>query len=310
MIQYVKKPAINTLQVLVKADKQSAFAEWQGQFNAEIVAEPGFVSLEFISQITPNQGWLIVQRFTSLQESNAWTESEKYKKFLSALRELTVNHRVEEVVTDETKLNGITEVIVAEVNLGKEQAYRDWIAKIHLLEAKATGFRGVYVQSPNENKGKFWITLLQFDKIENLDKWLASPDRQSLLEESKSLISYIETHRVISPYAGWFASIAKMGELPSVWKQTMLVLLVLFPIVMLEFKYLLPYLSTLNVSLSTFIGNAISVSLISFPLMPIAIYFLGWWLAPKSTKPWITLAGLVLMLILFLIEVWFFWSYV
>lgn len=207
--------------------------------------------------------------------------------------------------------NGVIEVFVAEVLPEKEQDYLTWVEKINLIEAKAPGFRGVHIQSPKENKGKFWITLLQFDTIENLDRWLESTQRQELLEESKSIISYFETHRVVSPFSGWFASFAKTGELPSEWKQTMLVLLVLFPLVMVKFKFLGPITANLNISLATFTGNALSVLLITFPMMPIAIYFLKWWLQPDPAhRKRITFAGVLVLIALYALEIWFFWDFV
>ena len=200
----------------------------------------------------------------------------------------------------------VTEVIVTEVTPGKEEEFRMWSAKIHQAEAKFPGFRGVYIQSPKRG-GKFWITLLQFDTLENLDRWLQSSERKQVLQESSPLVSSLETHRVISSSTGWLASIAKTGELPPVWKQTMLVLLVLFPIVVFELKYLSPLTASLNPSLGTFIGNAISVTLISFPMMPIALYFLGWWLSPHSLKT--SIVGSILLGLLYLAEIALFWNF-
>ncbi|HEV8051754.1 MAG TPA: antibiotic biosynthesis monooxygenase [Parachlamydiaceae bacterium] len=312
MTQFVEKPTIITLKIEVKSEKLPSFANWQARMNAMITAQPGFISLEFLSPPEKNQDWMIVQRFADLQKSSIWRKSSIYQGLLDELKNIAVTGRAKEISSDESSVNnGVTEVIVAEVFPEKEREYRDWIAKIHLFEANYPGFRGVYVQSPVESKGKFWITLLQFDTMHHLDSWLASSDRHKLLEESKSMISYLETHRVISPYAGWFASIARVGEIPAVWKQTMIILLVLFPIVMLEFKFLNPLTQGLNISLGTFIGNAISVSLISFPAMPIAIYFLGWWLSPgPRNRTFMVLGGTLLMFGLYLLEIWLFWSFV
>ena len=83
------------------------------------------------------------------------------------------------------------------------------------------------VQSPQKGHGRNWITLLQFDFAEKLNDWLASPERQEVLKEGESLVESMESHRVISPYAGWFSSVYKKdGEIP-LWKQTMVVLLAL-----------------------------------------------------------------------------------
>jgi antibiotic biosynthesis monooxygenase (ABM) superfamily enzyme len=221
------------------------------------------------------------------------------------------DNAIQDVESESSELtNNVTEVFVTQVSPDKEDAYREWIAKIHQVESKFPGFRGMYVQAPNKNQGRNWITFLQFDTQKNLDRWLSSSERQQVLSEAQPLITVLESHRVITPYAGWFASLTEKGEIPSVWKQTMLVLLVLFPIVMLELKYLSLLTSNLNSSLATFIGNAISVTLIAWPMMPMTIDLLGWWLSPKNEKnSKITILGTCLLVLLYIIEIAVFWNF-
>lgn len=309
MSEYIERPAIIGLKVNLRPDQVAAFAAWQAKFHDEIVGQEGFVSIEFIAPNKLNKTWLVVQRFNDPQQSNHWQASTTYQEMIQELKALISPNGVSELSADEAGgNNGVTQLIIAEVFPDKEGEYRKWMAKIHSFEAKFPGFRGASIQSPKESKSKFWITLLQFDTMKNLDNWLNSPIRQELLNESRPLISFMETHRVISPYAGWFASIAKLGALPALWKQTMIILLVLYPIVMLELKYLNPLLAGLDISLSTFIGNAISVSLISFPAMPIAIYFLAWWLSPTLQNSKLNIIGAGIVILLYLIEIILFWK--
>ena len=67
------------------------------------------------------------------------------------------------------------------------------------------------------------------------------------------------------------------GKGPPNWKTAMLVLLGLFPVVMLELKFLSPKLSLLGIhaSLATFIGNSISVAVTSFFTMPWCVRWFG-----------------------------------
>lgn len=306
---------ILTNKVMIKPDCVADFANWQAKINAEIAAHPGFVSLEILSPVRPEQPeWLLVQRFHAPKDVVAWHQSEPRKKLMEELNQflLTTNkENVSEVFSSPDSSQGkVTEVFVTQVDPENEKAYRAWMAKIHEVEAKFPGFRGVYMQSPSQTGGRHWITLLQFDTPENLDRWLNSSERQKVLSEAETLIANLESHRMISPYAGWFASVTRGGELPSVWKQTMLVLLVLFPIVMFELKYLAPLTATLNSSLAMFIANAISVTLISWPMMPIALLFLSWWLAPKQEKRLqYTIIGTVIILVLYLIEILILWNF-
>lgn len=304
---FIEKPAIVSLQVEIKPEAHEAFVDWQADFNTRVANADGFASLEFSSPSEKQKSWLIVQRFADADSSAAWRNSNQYKRLIDQLKILAINNEIKEIESDVSNAReNITEVIVTEVNPGREKDFRAWSAKIHNVEAKFPGFLGVYIQSP-QGSGRHWITLLQFDTMENLDHWLQSSERKQILKESSSLVSSFETHRVISPFAGWFASIAKTGELPPVWKQTMLVLLVLFPIVVFELKFLSPLTDSLNASLGTFIGNALSVTLISFPMMPIAIWFLGWWLSSHSLKT--TIIGTILVGFLYLAEIALFWNF-
>lgn len=304
---FIEKPTIATIQAAISPQEKNLFADWQSRLNSKATTVKGFVSLEFSTDPHDQHLWLIVQRFVNAEAASAWLNSTDYLQLIADLQPLIEKDTFKQIENNENNVSGnTTEVIVTEVNPEKEDAYRAWTAKIHRAEAKFPGFCGVYVQSP-AGHGKHWITLLQFDTRENLDHWLQSKERNEVLQESVSLISSLETHRVISPYAGWFASIAKTGELPSTWKQTMLVLLVLFPIVMVELKFLNPLTAPLNSSFATFIGNFISVTLIAFPFLPIAIKGLGWWLSTHNTKT--TYLGFLVVLALYAAEIALFWNF-
>ena len=311
MPQYTEGVTLITLKFEIDQTKKIPFAKWQARCNEAIIAFPDFISLEFASPYNAHKEWLVVQSLASRQAAMSWRESDPYATLLDELHSLATDGHIQEIFDSESSVHeGVTQVIIAKVNPDKEHEYRQWSAKIHHLEATFEGFRGVYIQSPNKNKEGHWITLLQFDTREHLDKWLESPVRQKLLQESLTLTSSLEVHRIISPYSGWFASIAKVAELPPVWKQTMIVLLVLFPIVMLELKFLSAITQGWNSSLATFLGNAISVTLISFPMMPIAIWFLSWWLVPHQRPQWKqTALGTLVVMALYLIEIVLFWNF-
>jgi len=274
--------------IIIQDKEKAAFADWQAELNAAIANYPGFVSLEILSPVDLIQPeWLINQRFESNAQLLQWKNSDSYQQLIFKLKPLLIKKKgaLTEVEIDLLNMQGgITEVIITEIDPSKELLFRDWIAKIHQIEAKFPGFRGTYVQSPATSQGKNWITLLQFDTLANLETWLKSKERLDILQESTALITSLEIHRVVTSYAGWFSSLLKGEQAPPVWKQTLIVLLVLFPIVMLEMKYLSPLLTDLPTSVSVFLGNALSVTLIAWPMMPGALIFLGWWCRKPISK--------------------------
>ena len=294
--------------VRIPDDAKNRFIDWQGKLNAAVAGYPGFISIEILASAAHE--WLVIQRFRQPTDLDNWKKSSEYRRLLEELKAiLPKGASIEDAEDDAFKRVGVTEVFVTQISDDKKEEYRNWLEKIHQVEAKFPGFKGMYVQAPKQ--GENWITLLQFDSVENLDNWLKSPEREAVLAESKDLIRSLESHRVISPYAGWFSSIVQgKGKAPALWKQTMIILLVLFPIVMLELRFLSPLLTNLDISASTFIGNAISVSLISWPMMPTAIYFLSWWLVPQGqNKRYKTILGTALVVLLYLIEIIIFWNF-
>lgn len=85
----------------------------------------------------------------------------------------------------------------------------------------------------------------------------------------------------------------------------MLVLLGLFPIVMLEARFLSPHTSWMNPSPAMFIGNFLSVAATTWLTMPLFIKAFGWWLFPKVSGSSLRtdIAGTAVIFALFAAEV-------
>lgn len=303
---------IKSLHLVIPADNLDPFVEWQGKLNSAIATFPGFVSLEIAYPSIAQNQWAVIERFDSQENSDNWNNSEIRKSLINEIKGLTADKTIkEEFVGLSSFQDGITEVLVTEVDPSREKEFKVWAAKIHQVEAKFPGFRGVYLQSPSTKNGRHWITILKFDSSENLDRWLNSPERHRVLDESNNLLSSFESHRVVSPYAGWFASTAKNGALPPAWKQALIVLLVLYPIIMFEIKFFNPLVKDFHNSFGVFLGNALSVALLTWPMMPLAIKALNWFLVPPEGKyTSYTILGVLLIMGLYLLELLFFWDFV
>ena len=84
----------------------------------------------------------------------------------------------------------------------------------------------------------------------------------------------------------------------------MIVILMLFPIVMLEIRFLSPLLGGMSTSPATFIGNIISCVLLAWPFMPLAIAAMKWWLLPGKDSPkWTNALGVALLVGLYAMEI-------
>ena len=203
----------------------------------------------------------------------------------------------------------VTQVILSQVKPGMEDAYREWCARIQEAQARYPGYRGMYLQPPGSNDSH-WTTMLRFDTTEHLEGWLAAPEREKLLHESKAFIEKEELMRLATSFPGWVPINPLTGKGPPDWKTALLVLLGLYPIVVLELRFLNPLLLGFNSSLATFIGNTLSVAGTTFITMPVFVRAFGWWLfLDKTSAKWATPAGLCILSGLFVVEVALFWRF-
>ena len=300
--------AILVAKFQLRANAENEFAAWQAQALTRAAGFHGFVN----SEITPSGdalSWTVLLRFGNSERLDAWRKSDTWRRLLKDAQRLIAEKSSIEIEVKETGPDkGVVEVIVTKVKPGKEAAYREWETKVQQAQSKFPGYQGSYVQPPIAGE-LGWTTLMRFETTEQLDTWLKSPERAALVREAEPLVDYAHLQRMGTSFPGWFPTDPKTGKGPPNWKAGMLVLLGLFPIVMLESKFLSPRLAGVNFSLGMFIGNVISVALTTYLTMPLFIKTFGWWLFPKSEESKITvnLAGTAVIFLLYAIEVAALW---
>lgn len=294
-----------------KAGAEKQFAQWPPRLQKALLEFEGGRSCEFYPPTPPDQEeWVTALRFDTVDAMRRWRTSETHRELLKEAELLVEGGRVTQLaggaVNEFYVQNSATEVIVTEVKAGKETAYREWASRIDKMESSFPGFRGSYVQPPSDGEA-VWTTLLRFDTAEKLNAWLKSTQREKLLRESEDLVDRVLVHRVDTSFPGWVPRDPVTGKAPPAWKTAALIVLVLFPIVMLELRFLNPILHGLNPAVGTLIGNAISVALVTWPLLPLALALFNWWMYPEKRPRWVGFAGPALIALGFAIEVAALW---
>lgn len=309
-------PAVLIATAKVHPGAEAEFAAWQARHSAAISKSPGFIGTDMIPPTTGRVGdpWTIVINFEDEASLLAWQKSPIRAELLIEVASLVDGGTFGETVSTDGSgvLPGteVTEVVFSKVIPGKEDAYREWAVRIQAAQAKYPGYRGMYLQPPAGGKSGHWTTILRYDSTENLEAWMNAPERKKLLSETSDFIESEELMRIATSFPGWVPVDPMTGETPPNWKAAMLVLLGLFPIVMLEMKYLSPVLASFGIhaSLGTFIGNAISVALTSFLTMPLFVNWFSWWLFPRGNRSAVTTKGAVIICALFALEVIVLWQ--
>jgi uncharacterized protein len=302
------------LSAKVRPGAVTAFFDWQLAHNKALCAFAGFTSCDVIAPPdAASTTWTVVLNFRSEQDLIAWRDSAQRATLAAAAHTFldgqALQERMATSASPDTPETTVTEVIFSYIKPGMEEAYRAWTFKIQAAQAKYPGYRGSYLQPPTTPLGRNWTTLLRYASTHELEAWMASPERAALLEESKAFIDNEEFMRFGTAFPGWVPVRQKDGESAAAWKIALLVLLTLFPVVMLEIRFLSPLMAHwhLNASMETFIGNALSVAITSFLTVPACIRWFDWWLFPeKSQARRITLQGAGLLATLFALEIAFF----
>lgn len=294
--------------VRVRQGEEGAFAGWLTQLNETVATFPGYISAVVIPPVPPLQSdWVMVQRFQTLEQLGAWLDSDARRSLLAKGTSLLVDEGTTNVIegasAEPSPHDMVTEIITVSVKPGMEEAYHDWVDRIRRMEANFPGYQGLQLQPPIPGLQDDWVSLLRFDTSEHLNAWLESDVRRAALQEVEPFIDQRE-QQVATAFSGWFTFGDVPGQVPPNWKQSMIVLLTLYPIVMLELLYLNPLLKSLGMAEATFIGNLLSVAALGYLLVPPANHAFDWWLRPTPHgSRWVTAAGIALIVSLYALSV-------
>ncbi len=296
----------------VREGKEPEFRAWQARWQAEALRSPGAQSCEQVPQ-TPDQDETVsIARFATLDALRVWRHSEANRALIESARALVeggvVMQLTGKAAVEYYLQQSATEVIITHIKVGKDEAYRAFADKIQRVQQTFPGYIGSFVQPPHQNETG-WTTVLRFNAVRDLERWLESPERAVLLKEADELIEGFDAQRVDTSFPGWVPADPATGRPPNRWKTASLILLVLFPVIMLELKFLNPVLKMAGFSpaLGTFTGNAISVALTTWPLLPLALRGFHPWLYPEGQQRALVTAMPFILLFCYAIELAVFW---
>ncbi len=306
-------PAVFLATFKVSPGHQDAFAAWQGRHNTIVSKFPGYISGDVMPPTKPGDNeWTIILNFESSDLLLKWQKSGERARLIADVLPLVEGGNLGEMMPEDNSASqpdtNVTQVILSKIKPGMEDSYREWSVRIQQAQAQYPGYRGTYIQPPASGEAGNWTTMLRYDTSAHLENWLAAPERAELLRESKAYIENEELMRLRTSFPGWVPISPITGKGPPDWKTAILVMLGLYPIVVLEIRFLSPHLTSLNPALATFIGNVGSVAATSFITMPLFVRSFGWWLftgenSSKSRGP----IGVALLIALFAIEIALLW---
>jgi len=298
-------------QTRVRPESADAFAVWLEEISAVVAGFPGFIKQTVMPPSPPVQvDWVILQRFASTATAVAWLNSGQRLKRVEDAAPMLVGRDDVNIIGDTATgvlPSPVAAVISTRIKPGQESAYRAWEQRIAAAQSKAPGFQGYRFEPPTPGVQDHWLVLMRFDTEANLQAWLDSPERQKLMREATFFEGDSPPRTVRTGFDQWFPVPAVGASPPAAWKQNMLVLLMLYPVVFLLSRFLTPLLAAMPFAVSLFIGNVASVLLLIY-LIPWTSNGFSWWLQPGGTKVRrIDLAGTTLLVALYALMVLAFW---
>ncbi|WP_231977008.1 antibiotic biosynthesis monooxygenase [Streptomyces sp. 2323.1] len=273
----------------VREGRMDEYQRWQDKANGAAREFDGFVAAEVYPPGAGEENeWVTVFRFSDMDHLTAWLDSSRRQALLQEAAELFEGPPTQEVLRGGTPAEqapeAVTAVISHEVKPGHEQAFLNWQEKTLEAQEKAPGFMGSELFKPVQGVQEHWVVVFRFDSREHLDDWLESDVRSALLDEGrKHFISY-DVRKVGSAFSGWFQfDHGKGGSAPPNWKQAMSVVLALYPTVMVLNLTVGIALEKLTIRgyIGLFLSNVLSVSALTWLLMPLVNRALAFWLVPE-----------------------------
>jgi antibiotic biosynthesis monooxygenase (ABM) superfamily enzyme len=302
-------------QTQVRPENADAFARWQDGTSAVVAKFAGFIQQTVLPPSPPAQvDWVIQQRFAGTEAAVAWLKSAERLERMQGAGPMLVGRDDIHIVSDGGKgvlPAPVSAVISTRIKPGQGAAYRAWELRIAAAQSRARGFQGYRFEPPVPGVQEDWLAILRFDTESNLQAWLASPERLALVEEAAAFTEEYHARIARTGFDQWFPTVAGAAGPPPVWKQSMLVVLALYPIVflfgLLVQTPLLMGRGGVPFAVALFIGNVVSVTLLNYVLPPINARF-AWWLQPTGPEADRSgRAGAALILALYAVMLLTFW---
>jgi antibiotic biosynthesis monooxygenase (ABM) superfamily enzyme len=197
-------------------------------------------------------------------------------------------------LTVDLRVGKASAVVVQRVPAAAADWFLEWQRGVTAAAEGFAGYRGTDVYPPADAQADAWVVVLHFEDEEALGRWLTSPARAEWVARLRARVGDFQLQRLPGGFGPWFAGLPRdAGQPPPPsWKMALTVLLGLYPTVLLLSLFPGKYTAPLGLAVSMLIGNALSVALLQWAVMPGLTTLLSPWLHARADRQRaLTLAG-------------------
>jgi len=294
----------------VKPDRARDFERWQNGANSAVTTFPGFLGTEVTPPAGESREWSIVYRFDCVEHLNAWLASPERSRLLDEGADVFESPPSHQVLVGERDEQIVTVVVSHPVSAEHEQQFLDWQRQVTAAERKFPGFRGSQLFRPVPGVQKDWTAVYRFASEADLNRWLESSERAELLVQEE-LFRDFQLRKVSNSFGSWFSfgGGAELSVSTPAWKSALSVLVGLYPTVVLLTLVISKLWPDAELWESLLLGNVVSVSLLTWVVMPMVTRALRFWLvaAPTRSQSRVDATGAVLAIGFLTVAALVFW---
>jgi antibiotic biosynthesis monooxygenase (ABM) superfamily enzyme len=266
----------------IRPGQDQAFEAWQSNMNREAAKYPGFIAAEVNPPTAVQADWVIVYRFDSIANVQAWLNSATRQQLLLDAQQFFDGPGTQQVIGGGARQSDslVTVVVTHRVDPAAVDEFLSWQERLKEAESSFPGFRGTELFRPVEGIQEEWTALYRYNTADDLDRWLLSDERKELLAEGEKFNDY-QSRTIDNSFGNWFAFDEHGSEAPppSNFKTSLAVWVGVYPTVVLIALAL--WSLRLPMWLNLLIGNLLSSLALSYFVMPYFVNpLLKNWLRP------------------------------
>ena len=222
------------------------FDGWVCDVRSAAEAARGFVAFAASIRRDAPLDWAVAVTFESEDLLHQWLDGETWKHLVRGAAARGFLRLSSDLVIIEGAVmpTGVA-IVSSSVSGGMEADFQAAHFRLTMAASQFSGYEGTAVFPPGV-LGK-WMSLIRFRTEPQLSAWLRSPQRKEVLPPVRSsLTKDFSVFAKTTPLGTTVRNVDGKTEMTPSWKTAMLLLMVLYPMVMLQSKFVAPVIGKLG----------------------------------------------------------------
>jgi uncharacterized protein len=282
-----------------------AFDAWSADVQLAAQAARGFLAFAPSNHRAAPLDWATAVTFESDDTLHEWLDGATWKTLVGQGAERGLLRLSSDlVIVDGAVLPSGVGVVSSSVSEGMEADFLAAHSGLTKAASEFSGYEGTVVFPPGASDE--WRSLIRFRTEPQLSAWLKSSERAEVLPPVRSSLTRdLSVFAQTTPLGTTVRTVNGKTKMTPSWKTAMLLLMVLYPLGMLQSKFVAPVIGKLGAEpwLSVWLGQVVSVVLMQWWLMPTASSWCRRWLDPVDGADLrVTLRGTGIAVIVYIVS--------